>query len=70
MVIALIFGLFLRSTAKATVGSVGVVLVAYSVVIVNSDVFLFDLAIVLLLPSIVFGSFIRGFISRKIAEQS
>jgi hypothetical protein len=45
MAIAVIFGLFLSSTAKATIGSVGVIIIAYSVVIVNSNVFVFGLGI-------------------------
>jgi hypothetical protein len=68
MAIAVILGLLLRSTTKATMGSVGVFIVAYYVTLVNSDLWLLGLAIVLLLPSIVFGAFIGGFIGSKITR--
>jgi hypothetical protein len=67
MAIAVIFGLFLRSTARATMGSVGVGIVVYSAVIANIDLLLLGLTIVLLLPSIVFGAIIGGFINRTIS---
>jgi hypothetical protein len=69
MAIAVILGLLLRSTTKATMGSVGVVIVVYSVAIVNIDFLSLGLAIVLLLPSIVFGAFIGGFIRGTITGQ-
>jgi hypothetical protein len=69
MAIAVILGLLLRSTTKATMGSVGVFLVAYFSAIVNIDLLLLGLATVVLLPSIVVGAFIGGVIRGTITGQ-
>jgi hypothetical protein len=60
MAIAVILGLLLRSTTKATMGSAGVFIVAYYVAMINPDLVGFGLAMVVIVPSMVIGAVIGG----------
>jgi predicted Zn-dependent protease len=66
MAIALILGLLLRSTTKATMGAAGVFIIAYYIAMVKRDVSLVGLALGLLFPSLVIGAFIGGAIRTRV----
>lgn len=66
MAIAVLCGLLLRSTTKATMGSAGVFIVAYYVAIVNRDVLGLGLALIIIFPSLVMGAFIGGVLRARV----
>ena len=66
MAIAVILGLLLHSTTKATIGSLGVFLAVNYAIMLNRDLLLFGLSIALIFPSIILGAVIGSEISRKI----
>ena len=69
MAIALVFGLLLRSEIKATMVSIGILVFAFIIALVNLDVLSLGLRIVLVLPSIVIGASLGGFIGNSIVKR-
>jgi hypothetical protein len=69
MGIAVILGLLLHSTTKATLGSLGVCLIVNSATMINRDLWLFGRSMVFILPAIILGAVIGSVMSRKIAGQ-
>ena len=71
MAIALIFGLLFRSGKKATLVSIIVsVFVAYSIAIFDIDLVSLGRKIVPIIPAIMIGASIGGFIGRKITGKT
>jgi hypothetical protein len=66
MTVAVILGLLLHSTTKATIGSLGVFLAVNYAIMLNRDLLLFGLSMALIFPSIILGAVIGSRISRKI----
>ncbi|MDQ1279705.1 MAG: Matrixin family metalloprotease [Thermoproteota archaeon] len=70
MIIALIFGLLLRSGSKATLASITILIFANYIALIGSNLTSLGLIIILLSPSILIGASIGGFISYKITRRS